>query len=48
MQMVLYPMVKIKLLKLTGTITSNVDVIVPDSVEKTYVIENATTVVLLQ
>jgi hypothetical protein len=35
-------MVKIKLLKLTGTITTNVNVIIPDSVEKTYIIENAT------
>ena len=30
-------------LKLTGAITGNVDVIVPDSVEKTYIIDNATT-----
>jgi hypothetical protein len=29
-------------IKLTGTITGNVDVIIPDSVEKTYIIENAT------
>ena len=34
---------KNKVLKLTGTIAGNVDVIVPDSVEKTYVIQNATT-----
>jgi hypothetical protein len=34
---------KNQVLKLTGTITTNVDVIVPDSVEKTYVIQNATT-----
>jgi trimeric autotransporter adhesin len=33
---------KNQVLKLTGTITTNVDVIVPDSVEKTYVVENAT------
>jgi len=33
---------KNQVLKLTGTITSNVDVVVPDSVEKTYLIENAT------
>ena len=30
-------------LKLTGALTGNVDVIVPDSVEKTYIIDNATT-----
>jgi hypothetical protein len=29
-------------IKLTGTITGNVDVVIPDSVEKTYIIENAT------
>ena len=29
-------------IKLTGTITGNVNVIIPDSVEKTYIIENAT------
>jgi len=29
-------------IKLTGTITGNVNVVVPDSVEKTYIIENAT------
>ena len=29
-------------IKLTGTITTSVNVIIPDSVEKTYVIENAT------
>ena len=29
-------------IKLTGTITSNVNVIVPDSIEKTYLVENAT------
>jgi hypothetical protein len=33
---------KNQVLKLTGTITTNVDVIVPDSIEKTYVVENAT------
>jgi hypothetical protein len=33
---------KNQVLKLTGTITANVDVIVPDSIEKTYVVENAT------
>jgi hypothetical protein len=42
MLMVHYPMVKNKVIKLTGTITSNVDVIIPDSVEKTYIIDNAT------
>tara|TARA_R110000751_G_scaffold456_1_gene1656 strand:- start:592 stop:1053 length:462 start_codon:yes stop_codon:yes gene_type:complete len=34
---------KNKVLKLTGTIAGNVDVIVPDGIEKTYVIQNATT-----
>ena len=29
-------------IKLTGTITTSVNVVIPDSVEKTYVIENAT------
>jgi hypothetical protein len=33
---------KNQVLKLTGTITSNVDVVIPDSIEKTYLIENAT------
>jgi hypothetical protein len=33
---------KNQVLKLTGTIGSNVDVVIPDSIEKTYVIENAT------
>ena len=33
---------KNQVLKLTGTITANVDVIVPDSIEKTYIVENAT------
>ena len=30
-------------LKLTGTITANVNVVIPDSIEKTYLVENATT-----
>jgi len=34
---------KNQVLKLTGTITGNVNVIVPNSVEKTYIIENGTT-----
>ena len=34
---------KNQVLKLTGTITSNVSVVIPDSIEKTYLIENATT-----
>jgi len=34
---------KNQVIKLTGTITGNIDVIIPDSVEKTYVIENGTT-----
>jgi hypothetical protein len=29
-------------IKLTGTITTNIDVVIPDSVEKTYIIENGT------
>ena len=29
-------------IKLTGTITGNIDVVIPDSVEKTYIIENGT------
>ena len=33
---------KNQVLKLTGTITSNVNVIIPDSIEKTYIVENAT------
>jgi len=33
---------KNQVIKLTGTITSNVDVVIPDSVEKTYIVENAT------
>ena len=34
---------KNQVIKLTGTITSNVDVVIPDSIEKTYIVENATT-----
>jgi hypothetical protein len=34
---------KNQVLKLTGTITSAVNVIIPDSIEKTYLVENATT-----
>jgi hypothetical protein len=33
---------KNQVIKLTGTITTSVNVIIPDSVEKTYIIENAT------
>jgi hypothetical protein len=33
---------KNQVLKLTGTITGNVNVTIPDSIEKTYVVENAT------
>jgi hypothetical protein len=33
---------KNQVLRLTGTITSNVDVVIPDSIEKTYMVENAT------
>ena len=33
---------KNQVIKLTGTITGNIDVVIPDSVEKTYVIENGT------
>jgi hypothetical protein len=33
---------KNQVIKLTGTITSNVNVTIPDSIEKTYVVENAT------
>tara|TARA_R100001460_G_scaffold107707_1_gene156879 strand:- start:768 stop:1715 length:948 start_codon:yes stop_codon:yes gene_type:complete len=33
---------KNQVLKLTGTITTNVNVIIPDSIEKTYIVENAT------
>ena len=29
-------------IKLTGTITGNIDVVIPDSVEKTYIIQNGT------
>jgi len=34
---------KNQVLKLTGTITGNVNVTIPDSIEKTYIIQNATT-----
>ena len=34
---------KNQVLKLTGTITTNVNVVIPDSIEKTYIVENATT-----
>ena len=34
---------KNQVLKLTGTITGNVNVIIPDSVEKTYTVQNSTT-----
>ncbi len=34
---------KNQVLRLTGTITTNVNVIIPDSIEKTYLVENATT-----
>ena len=34
---------KNQVLKLTGTITGNVNVTIPDSIEKTYLVENATT-----
>jgi|TARA_B100000900_G_scaffold383006_1_gene370607 hypothetical protein len=34
---------KNQVLKLTGTISGNVNVVIPDSIEKTYIIENATT-----
>jgi hypothetical protein len=33
---------KNQIIKLTGTITSAVNVIIPDSIEKTYIIENST------
>jgi len=33
---------KNQVIKLTGTITGNVDVTIPDSIEKTYIVENAT------
>jgi len=33
---------KNQVIKLTGTITSNVNVTIPDSIEKTYLVENAT------
>jgi hypothetical protein len=34
---------KDQVIKLTGTITGAINVVIPDSVEKTYIIENATT-----
>jgi hypothetical protein len=34
---------KNQVLKLTGTISGNKNVVIPDSIEKTYIIENATT-----
>jgi len=34
---------KNQILKLTGTISGNVNVTIPDSIEKTYIVENATT-----
>ena len=34
---------KDQVIKLTGTITGNINVTIPDSVEKTYIIENGTT-----
>jgi hypothetical protein len=34
---------KNQVLKLTGTITANRSVVIPDSIEKTYIVENATT-----
>src|SRR6056300_728100 len=34
---------KNQVIRLTGTITSNVNVVIPDGIEKTYLIENATT-----
>ena len=33
---------KNQVLKLTGTISGNVNVVIPDSIEKTYIVENAT------
>ena len=33
---------KDQVIRLTGTITSNVNVVIPDGVEKTYIVENAT------
>tara|TARA_R110000796_G_scaffold203547_1_gene319821 strand:- start:227 stop:1177 length:951 start_codon:yes stop_codon:yes gene_type:complete len=33
---------KNQVIKLTGTITANVNVIIPDSIEKTYIVQNAT------
>ena len=34
---------KNQVIKLTGTITGNVNVTIPDSIEKTYIVQNATT-----
>jgi len=34
---------KNQVIKLTGTITGNKDVVIPDGIEKTYIVENATT-----
>ena len=34
---------KNQVLKLTGTISGNVNVVIPNSIEKTYIVENATT-----
>jgi hypothetical protein len=34
---------KNQIIKLTGVITSNVNVVIPDGIEKTYLVENATT-----
>jgi len=34
---------KNQVIRLTGTITSNVNVVIPDGIEKTYLVENATT-----
>ena len=34
---------KNQVLRLTGTITTNVNVVIPNSIEKTYLVENATT-----
>jgi len=33
---------KDQVIKLTGTITTNVNVVIPDSIEKTYIVENGT------
>ena len=34
---------KNQVLKLTGTISGNVNVVIPDSIEKSYIVDNATT-----